>query len=748
MGSRSRFCGLAVLAGASVVLTSAGNSPAALPTSPHTPDDRIPDAYRGSVAALMFPGATRSFQVTSSGDLYNGVWSIRIEPGSGLLTASLPGRIAFEDRWCPVAHWERECGDTHWAFDAVAFPEPEPPFWSSRGAVARFVAAGQRRWDSEKEARSFAQVPGGKLTRLMLGVPQPVERTDLDRRNLFVALHAAVTNTGASTTEARIALRCEAAGREAPFRAPDHLLPSPWSHPWEPLDSDDSVLGFAEGTIRAGELVKRWHLRPGECFGFDAILPAYATPFRELARLACVPFEQRVQAARGYWSAETDRGAAFDVPDPELRAAVRAARVLLLAARERRDEDWVPLGNPFQYRDVWVRDGARAAEALAVSGYTRESRQLAKGLLRFQAPTGSVVSQVGQLDGTGQALWALEQTMLRPSPAPGLDRLAPAARRAWRSIEAQRALSGAGREGARAGMLPATDPHDCERVRGQLVGNDAWALVGYRATARLLRACGDSAAADTVERSRREYSRGFLDALSRAGCPDVPPSWQLAGIDWGNLNVGYPCEVLEAGDARLSRLALRYWRPVGGAGLGYYRNPDSLHSYVAIDLATVALLAGDRVAAERILDATLRWRSASGGAAEMFVGSTQDFGRNFPPHATAAAGLLSLVRNSLVFDDADTLALTLGARSGWWSGTTVRDAPTRWGRIDLRFSSTHERADWSWNAVPVWTLLTLPPGTRPREVVAPLRAARRPDQVLAPPGTTSARVALVRVGSS
>jgi hypothetical protein len=200
--------------------------------------------------------------------------------------------------------------------------------------------------------------------------------------------------------------------------------------------------------------------------------------------------------------------------------------------------------------------------------------------------------------------------------------------------------------------------------------------------------------------------------------------------------------VLDANDSRLATLADRYWAPVGGPGLGYYRNPDSLHTYVAADLGTVAMLSGDRAAADRILDAMLRWRSASGGAAECFRESTRDFGLNFPPHTTAAAALLTLVRNALVFDDTDTLALGLGARARWWAGTTVRSAPTRWGLLHVDFARSGDVATWRWSAVPVWTLLALPPGTRAASIEAPLHAGPRPGTVMAPPGTSEARVEL------
>ena len=726
-----------------------GHRPAALSGAARGEEaapDSSEDAYRGSVAALMWPGATRAWQVSAAGDLFDGAQFVRVEPASDGVTAAPPERIWSENRWCPVLHWIRESGCMRWEFEAVAFPEPEPAPWSARGAFARQAAARAREADARSEAASYAGIEPERLARLMLRAPHPLERNAVDRRNLFVSWRVTATNRGTEAADARLRLRCEPPGDDPPYRDPDTLVRVPWEHCWWAGSAADSVMGLAPGEIHDRALVRAWRLEPGERAMMDVVFSAYSAPGAQLQQLARVPHEQRVAESREYWLRETGRGATFDIPDPSLRNALRAARVVLLSLRERRDVDWVPLGGPFHYRDVWLRDGARMAAALAVTGYTRESRELARSSLRFVTPSGAFVSQSGQLDGTGQALWAMEQTLLRPSPAPDVPRFAAAALRGWRAVELQRGLARGALAGRAAGMLPETDPHDGELVRAQLVGNDAWSLAGYRATARLLRASGENDSAGAVERSRAEYLAAFRQALDATGRPDVPPSWQGIGIDWGNLNAGYPCEVLEHGDARLAALARRYWAPVGGPGLGYYRDPDSLHTYVAADLGTVALLSGDREAAQKILDAMLYWRTASGGAAEMFSSSRRDFGRNFPPHPTSAAALLMLVRNSLMFDDGDTLQLTLGARAAWWSGARVRGAPTRWGAIDLEFSRVGGVATWRWTSVPVWTALTLPPGTvAPRELPAPLRHGARADVVLAPPGTSEARVEVVQV---
>ena len=492
----------------------------------------------------------------------------------------------------------------------------------------------------------------------------------------------------------------------------------------------------------------RWSLPPHAQRIERFVLPAYPTPARALAAWARTPHARRVDEARRHWDGEIARGARFELGDPEVERALSAALVVLISCRERRGDAWVPIGSPFQYRDVWLRDGARAVQALAVTGHVPEARSLAAGLLAFQWPSGAFLSQRGQLDGTGQALWAFEQALLRPSPADSLGRFAAAAAQAWRWCEGQRER-GRG-SGWRFGtLLPFADPHDNEQVRAQLIGNDAWAIAGYRSTARLLRATGRGALADSVETSRRRYVLDFIAALERSGAPDLPPSWQRVGHDWGNVAVAYPCGVLPASHPRSTALARRVWSASGGAGLASYADPDSLHYYLGADLGTAALLAGRRDLADSVLTAMMRWRSASGGAAEVFSRSTRDFGSNPPPHATSAAALLVLVRNALLFDDDDTLRVTLGARASWWRGARVQGATTRWGTLDLSFARRGPEAEWSWTPVPAWTALTLPPGTAldgPPQ--APLEPGSTRDVVLAPPGTASAKVTVRALGAA
>jgi hypothetical protein len=651
--------------------------------------DQVPEAYAASTAALMWPGASRAFQITPAGDLFNGDWMVDIRASADAEPVGAPRAIAYEGRWMPVAHWVRRSGDVRWEFEAVALPSPPPR-----------------------------------------------------DTGLIVSLVARATNTGTKAHTARLELtiaRPASAPLFVAFDAPEAPLPN---RRWNG-GGREPAYGWVDGGAADSTAAIAWSLGAGASRSARFVLPAYPTEARALGRWATKSHQNRADEVRDYWNREVAGGTAFTLHDPEVEDALRAALVVLLSCREQRGELWVPIGNPFQYRDVWLRDGARAVAALAVSGHGAVARDLARGLAELQWPNGPFLSQRGQLDGTGQALWAFEQSMLRSSPSDSIARYAEAALGAWRWNEWQRSLGRA--SGWRFGtMMPFGDPRDGELVTAQLVGNDAWMLAGYRSAVRLLRAAGRNAEAAAVESTRVAYLGDFVRLLNASGRRDIPPSWQGDGYDWGNLAAPWPCMVLPASDPHCAALAQRVWAEAGGTGLGTYGSSDSLHAYVAADLGTWALLAGRRAEADRVLEALLHWRSASGGAGEIFTRNGA-YGTNLPPHATAAAALVSLVRNALVFDDGDSLQLTLGARERWWSHGQVLRAPTRWGSVDLDFDATPGEARWKWTPVPVWTTLTLPPGSRAASRPAPpLVLSESGETLLAPPGTGHAEIALAR----
>ena len=192
---------------AMLVLVSGCGRTATAPPRAFDPDS-VPDAYRVPSAALMWPGATRAFEVTPAGDLCNGAWTVRIRPAADGLAADGPRRIAFEERWLPIAHWIRGSGPVRWSFEAVPFP----PEAAGGASEPRF-----RWWE-----------------RLGVRLPEPAPRDS----GLFVSLEVEAMNRGASAATAELDVTFEPPDSRAAFPGTKHCA---WRRKSLPIRSARSI---------------------------------------------------------------------------------------------------------------------------------------------------------------------------------------------------------------------------------------------------------------------------------------------------------------------------------------------------------------------------------------------------------------------------------------------------------------------------------------------------------------------------
>ncbi|HKQ59426.1 MAG TPA: hypothetical protein VJY35_16300, partial [Candidatus Eisenbacteria bacterium] len=201
-----------------------------------------------------------------------------------------------------------------------------------------------------------------------------------------------------------------------------------------------------------------------------------------------------------------------------------------------------------------------------------------------------------------------------------------------------------------------------------------------------------------------DYRAAFARALLRTGSKDVPGSWQGTGRDWGNLSAAYPTRVIAENDPRLGVLATRVRARAGSNGLVSQGPADSLHTYLGADLAQWSLLVGRSDEARAYLGDLIAHSSSTLGQAEVFNRHQGEFGANLPPHATAAATIVDLVRNMMVCDVRDTLEIALGGAPSWWRGARFERAPTRFGVMDVSLESPEvdlRRARWGALDVPI-----------------------------------------------
>lgn len=619
------------LVAALAVLALAGCGVAPVPPAPVA---REPEHLERSIAAVGWPGARGAFMLGPGAAAWNGVHALRWRVGDGGGGAQV-SPVWFEADGVPVAHWWITTARESVAFEAAAVP----------------------------------RVSGADST-------------------LELSVHATSTwiadAPGTATLDAALSSAADVCAAWA-WDAPDAPEPLHWEGrvaqaggravAWAPEGAECSGEG---GTLQVHATAA---LRRGQSAAWTFVLPLAARAAGD--RAAPREHADACARARTFWRESLARGAHLASGDPALDALERAARVTLLACIEREPEGRAVVGSPFQYRDLWLRDGARAVRALALCGYTDEAREAADVLLRFQWPYGALLSQRGQLDGTGQALWALEQAASHPPDAKQAKAwLVPALRGVvWlrSQCDQTRALGLPW-----PGLLPYGDPHDGELVCAPLVGNDAWAIAGEEAASRLATLAGDGEAAAGCRTTALAHRAAFDAALARVAASGLPPSWPGPGRDWGNYAVAFPTGVLSPTHPRVRALLAR----VGAAspGLATYGGPDSLHSYLGADLAVTAMLAGDRGAARAYLDSLRAHSSSTLGQAELFARSSGGFGRNLPPHATAAAAVVELTHALFVIEHGDTLVVAAGLdEAGWRRTPTFSAAPTRFGVLEMSF---------------------------------------------------------------
>lgn len=451
------------------------------------------------------------------------------------------------------------------------------------------------------------------------------------------------------------------------------------------------------------------------------------------ARAGCV-------ALRRMWAAQEAGMMRIAVPEAKVNATYEAAIVEMLESRVRTSVGWEQMPNRLQYASFWIRDAAIESQALDLAGLHTAAAQDLAFIDAFQQPDGLFISQEGQYDEWGQALWALAQhALLAGTPgyaAAQLGRMGAAI--GW--LTAATATDP-------LGLLPASNPHDNELAYGHITGEELWGAAGLRSAIATARLAGESADAPTPAGVPAEASADVAtpagvpaQASAHLGAPDDVPAeasadvaaWSAVdrrfeaaldaaiaaavareghippvldakgGQDWGNYWAAYPVEVLAARSPAVTA-TLRWARAHMAEGLPTYLGGRQLHDYLGFRIFQTELAAGDPADAVAGLYAELAHTTATDEGWETGVApyGRRLSGTNLAPHGTFAAEYVALLRNLLVADTpAGGVRLLAGASPAWLAPgkrIAVTDAPTYHGTISFAEHATARGETLAWH---------------------------------------------------
>ncbi len=383
------------------------------------------------------------------------------------------------------------------------------------------------------------------------------------------------------------------------------------------------------------------------------------------------------------WHQALDGHCRLDVPDDRVAFLYDAAiKTLVLHSP---GDVWP---GPSTYRRFWFRDAAFIIHALLCAGLTARARRALDLFPGRQSARGYFLSQEGEWDSNGEALWIMDHyCRLTGQPPP----------RSW-----QRSIVRGGKwivgkripevpDSPHAGLLPAGFSAEHLGPNDYFYWDDFWGIAGLEAASRLCghfdRAAGEEFArqADTFRRAVEKSLARTCSRLRRRAMP-ASPYRRLDSGAIGSLVRGYPLCQCAPDDPDLLG-TVEYLLDECFVDAGFFQ--DMIHSginaYLTLHVAQVLLRAGDRRYL-RLMDRVAELASPTGQWPEAIHPRTLGGCMGDGQHVWAAAEWVLMVRNCFLREEDERLILCSGVPGRWLRpGATLRfgPAPTLFGPVSL-----------------------------------------------------------------
>lgn len=380
-------------------------------------------------------------------------------------------------------------------------------------------------------------------------------------------------------------------------------------------------------------------------------------------------FEDYRSRVAHFWTDVVNRGLNIEVAEPKVNQTFNANLIYDLMARNKIGNNYIQTVNQLHYHAFYLRDSSDIVRMYDVSGYPKIAGQVLEFFGTKQQEDGNFLSQPGQFDGWGQALWSYGEHYRMTHDKAFAASVYPRIVRAVDWFEKARANDP-------LHIMPSTDVRDNEYVPGHLTGYNFLALDGLRAAILIAKDLGHNDEAARFQKDYDDYRTTFLTLLGAITAKTggyIPPDLDgnLDGTDWGNLLSVTPEEVLTPSDPRVTA-TLKESQSKYEEGLITYRQPGQgiyLHHYLTIKNTLTEVIRGDQEQALREFYAELLHTSSTQAGFEFAIRpwGTRDFQGNLTPHGWFAAEIRNLLRSMMVREQDDSLHL-LSVVSPEWIG--------------------------------------------------------------------------------
>ncbi len=387
------------------------------------------------------------------------------------------------------------------------------------------------------------------------------------------------------------------------------------------------------------------------------------------------------------------------VPDAHFRFLYEAAiRTLVLHS----PGDVYP--GPYTYKRFWFRDAAFILHALICVGLAHRAERVIDRFPSRQTPFGYFLSQEGEWDSNGEALW----TMRRWCELTGKDPKAAwknSILRAGKWIVRKRLASDSGK--GHAGLMPAGFSAEHLGPNDFYYWDDFWSIAGLEAAAWLCDRYGASGDAAVFRRESADFSACVDRSVASATFPGtaaVPasPYRRLDAGSIGSIAGGYPLQLWKPADPRLTDTANFLMRDYFVEG-GFFQqiSHSGINPYLTLHVAQILLRAGDPRHFD-LTQAIARLASPTGQWPEAVHPQTKGGCMGDGQHVWAAAEWVLMLRNMFVREEEaeNRLVIAAGIPPEWTASgepMSFGETATTWGpvSVELRPENGGMRVTWS-----------------------------------------------------
>lgn len=426
------------------------------------------------------------------------------------------------------------------------------------------------------------------------------------------------------------------------------------------------------------------------------------------------PRQFPVRSPAKAWGPSLAGLARLDTPDPHFNFLYDAAiRSLILHS----PGEVFP--GPYTYKRFWFRDAAFMLNAMLAAGMVGRVERTLDMFPDKQTMGGYYLSQEGEWDSNGEALWILKRFCELTGRKAKPEWIASIAKGAEWIIHKRIKRH---KEPRLVGLFPAGFSAEHLGPNDYYFWDDFWGVAGLQAASWLLEGTGrDKAAAEA-----KAQATDFLGAIDRSleaaqrmlkldGALPASPLRRMDSGAIGSIAVSYPLNIWSGGDSRV-KATLEFLLDKCMIKGAFFQ--DMIHSgmnaYLTLHMAQCLLRADDPRFFKLIRD-TAAVASPTGQWPEAIHPHTLGGCMGDGHHVWAAAEWVLMMRNLFIREEDRMLVIASGIPEEWLrtgKEMSFGPAPTQFGAltVTLKPTSTSVRVAWKgeWRSRPKCVIVKLP----------------------------------------